>query len=226
MTPLRNGIKLPRRIYVASSWRNEFQPVIVHSLRTAGHEVYDFREPEPGNKGFAWSAIDPDWLGWEPKEYARLIETHPVAREGFNLDKRALDWCDTCVLILPCGRSAHLEAGYCAGQGKQVIFYLRPEKFEPELMYLLGSGFAFDHESLLEQLAKPITPAPSVGVQEGEWKPDKKTMEMLAKGVAIFAPDLVAQLVARWYASRERQDQRLQEFLAVLNATPSKEPTP
>ena len=31
------------RIYVASSWRNPTQPVMVTTLRDAGHEVYDFR---------------------------------------------------------------------------------------------------------------------------------------------------------------------------------------
>lgn len=30
-----------RRIYVASSWRNTYQPGVVAALREAGHEVYD-----------------------------------------------------------------------------------------------------------------------------------------------------------------------------------------
>jgi hypothetical protein len=41
------------RIYVASSWRNEAkQQATVLALREAGHEVYDFRHPAPGNEGF------------------------------------------------------------------------------------------------------------------------------------------------------------------------------
>lgn len=144
-----------RKIYVASSWRNEFHPGIVTSLREAGHEVYDFRNPAPGNNGFAWSQIDREWLGWDCESYAHLVRRHPIARAGFALDKAALDWCDTCVLVLPCGRSAHLEAGYACGQGKRVIFYLRPEKFEPELMYLLGSGFAVDVPSMIAALEVP-----------------------------------------------------------------------
>ena len=31
------------RIYVASSWRDPYQPEVVAALREAGHEVYDFR---------------------------------------------------------------------------------------------------------------------------------------------------------------------------------------
>lgn len=131
----------PRRIYVASSWRNAFQPSIVAELRAAGHEVYDFKNPAPGNQGFAWSAIDREWLGWRPSVFADLITTHPVAADGFGHDKRALDWADTCVMVLPCGRSAHLEAGYACGQRKHVIWWLHEDRFEPELMYLLGNDF-------------------------------------------------------------------------------------
>ena len=31
------------KVYVASSWSNEYQPRIVDFLRERGHEVYDFR---------------------------------------------------------------------------------------------------------------------------------------------------------------------------------------
>ncbi len=54
------------RIYVASSWRNAHQPELVKALQDAGHEVYDFRHPAPGNEGFQWSQIDPNWKDWTP----------------------------------------------------------------------------------------------------------------------------------------------------------------
>jgi hypothetical protein len=130
------------RVYVASSWRNQWQPEIVAALRADGHEVYDFRNPAPGNSGFAWSSIDREWLKWTPEAFRERIQTHPVAAEGYAFDKGALDWADACVLVLPCGRSAHLEAGYMIGRGKRTIVLLHPDKFEPELMYLLGSNIA------------------------------------------------------------------------------------
>ena len=141
------------KIYVASSWRNPIQQVVVAALRNAGHEVYDFRNPAPGNDGFRWSEIDPNWLAWEPRVFSHLLETSPIAAARFKCDKDALDWCDTCVLVLPSGRSAHLEAGYAAGQGKRSIVYLRPDKFEPELMYLLCDGIVHDDDELLRVLA-------------------------------------------------------------------------
>lgn len=48
-------------IYVASSWRNDYQPIVVRELRSEGHEVYDFRNPSHGDKGFQWSDIDANW---------------------------------------------------------------------------------------------------------------------------------------------------------------------
>ncbi|MGR3303774.1 MAG: hypothetical protein ACUZ8I_14915 [Candidatus Scalindua sp.] len=140
------------KIYVASSWRNPMQPEIVNILRDAGHEVYDFKNPAPGNNGFAWSQIDQEWLDWSPEVFVEKLINHPVAKTGFTLDKDALDWCDTCVMVLPCGRSAHLEAGYICGQRKHVIFYLHPDKFEPELMYLLGDDLVCNNKDMLKAL--------------------------------------------------------------------------
>ncbi len=127
-----------RKIYLASSWRNEQQPSVLKRLREDGHEVYDFRNPAEGNSGFGWKACQYDMH--DPQLYVRHITRDPVAAAGFLFDRDALNWCDTCVLLLPCGRSAHLEAGYAIGQGKQTFIVISPEKFEPELMYLLATG--------------------------------------------------------------------------------------
>jgi hypothetical protein len=142
------------RIYLASSWRNAEQPKVLAALRAAGHEVYDFRNPAPGNEGFHWSEVDGGWQSWSLSRYIDSLK-HPIAQYGFQLDKAALDWCDACVLLLPCGPSAHLEAGYATGRGKRVIVLLREDKFEPELMYLLCAGCVTSIPDLLTALALP-----------------------------------------------------------------------
>jgi hypothetical protein len=124
-----------RKIYVASSWRNEFQPEIVRLLREQGHEVYDFRNPPNGSQGFSWSEIDKNWLNWTTEQYRDAIR-HPIAEDGFNSDFDGMKWADTCVMVLPCGRSANTEAGWMKGAGKDV-FVLSLTKQEPELMYLI-----------------------------------------------------------------------------------------
>lgn len=106
------------KVYVASSWRNPWQIGVVRLLRAAGHDVYDFREPEPGVRGFAWSDIDPEWRAWQARAYREALQ-HPIAERGFERDMLALRSCDACLLVLPCGNSAHLELGYAVGAGKK-----------------------------------------------------------------------------------------------------------
>jgi hypothetical protein len=69
-------------------------------------------------------------------EYLAGIE-HPIALAGFASDFDAMKWADRCVLVLPSGRSAHLEAGWFAGQGRRVAVLLNGPLVTPELMYLM-----------------------------------------------------------------------------------------
>ena len=138
-------------IYVASSWRNEHYPEVVTQLREAGFDVYDFRNPPSGDPGFKWGNVDPDYMEWTPQKYRDML-MHPMAVRQFGNDIKAMEACDACVLVLPCGRSAHTEAGWFAGRGKRVLAYI-PEKQEPELMYKLFTGVCCTMDELLEALA-------------------------------------------------------------------------
>jgi len=124
------------KVYVASSWRNERQPAVVQAIRAAGHQVYDFRNPngddlEP-DQGFHWSDIDPEWQSWSPSQFVGALG-HPLALAGYERDYRALESADAVVLVMPCGRSAHLELGFGIGMGKLSVILLSDG--EPELMY-------------------------------------------------------------------------------------------
>ena len=138
------------KIYVASSWRNQYYPEVVARLKDAGHEVYDFRNPPHGGNGFRWTDIDPKALEWGFQQYEQGLR-HPLAERQFAADLEALNWADTCVLVLPCGRSAHTEAGWMAGAGKRVIAYI-PELPEAELMYKLFDAVTGTLDELLKLL--------------------------------------------------------------------------
>jgi len=139
------------KIYPASSWANAHYPDVVRTLRAGGHCVYDFREV---NSGFRW----PPCATW--REYIRQLESDPLVAAAFKRDRDALDRCDVCILILPCGRSAHLEIMYGSAHGKPVIvLFSAAEPLRPDLMYrLLGVGtgglhFATSIDQLLGLLA-------------------------------------------------------------------------
>ncbi len=157
------------RIYLASSWRNTRQPVVAFELREAGHDVYDFRHPggkktDNGieyatptrglpNEGFQWSEIDPKWRDWTPNQYREAVQSQ-IASHGFTQDFRAMQWADTCVLLLPSGRSAHLEAGWMSGAGKRTCL-LMEDKQEPELMNLMLNDICLSMSELIDVLGRP-----------------------------------------------------------------------
>ncbi len=123
------------KVYVASSWRNRYFESVVDALRGAGHEVYDFRNPPGEYDAFKWEKLDSEYMNWTTRQYCEGLK-HPRSEAQFANDIAAMEWADTCVLVLPCGRSAHTEAGWFAGKGCRTIAYI-PEPQEPELMYKL-----------------------------------------------------------------------------------------
>lgn len=135
-------------IYVATSWRNTFQPEVVRLLREDGHEVYDFR----GEEGFSWREVDEKWATWTPSEYLAGLE-HQCALRGFKRDMDALIRCDALVYVMPCGPSASMEMGYAVGAGKFVVVYI-PALKEPDLMvkmaHMVSDNFDDIQERLLE----------------------------------------------------------------------------
>lgn len=111
-------------------------------LSAAGIDCYDFRAPE-GGTGFSWREVDPDAAApgvpakgtdhVSAERYLAMVN-HPRAVEGFAADFAAMERADTFVLVLPCGRSAHLELGWAVGAGKRTAVLL-DDPVEPELMY-------------------------------------------------------------------------------------------
>jgi hypothetical protein len=135
------------KIYVCSSWRNPHYPGVVEHLRSRNLEVWDWRNPPTGGHGFKWQdAGMPDYEHGDKIDAAdwhRLI-SHPVAETGFASDMAGMNWCDVGAILYPCGKSAHMEAGWLAGRGKTVHMVV-PEDTEPDLMVKLFNGRMFRH---------------------------------------------------------------------------------
>lgn len=140
------------RIYVASSWRNQLQNDVVMLLRDRGHKVYDFKNPPNGVPGFSWEAASmPERAKLTADTYVKVLTTSPICALGYQNDMRGMEWADTCLLLLPCGRSAHLEAGWFAGRGKRLII-LTQDGEEPELMALMANHICVSMREVLEVL--------------------------------------------------------------------------
>ncbi len=138
----------PLHIYVASSWRNTYQPEVVEQLRSLGNYVYDFKGPgsgwgsystEEGPGGFGWSEVDRAWQTW-PDDVWKYMQglNHPRVVAGFNRDMDALKLADACVMVMPCGPSASMEMGWACGAGKPTVVYI-PAMREPDLMVKMAN---------------------------------------------------------------------------------------
>jgi nucleoside 2-deoxyribosyltransferase len=80
----------------------------------------------------------------------------PTAEHGFANDWNAMQWADTGVLLMPSGRSAHLEAGYFVGARKPLHILLADQQ-EPELMYLMATSISRSIAELIHWLAQTKT---------------------------------------------------------------------
>lgn len=145
-----------RQIYLASSWRNALQPIVLRELRNAGHQVYDFCHPADGDNGFSWREIDDyNWHNWTNEQFRTALE-HPAAKRGFDYDLEALLCADTIVLLLPAGNDAHLEAGHGGvGTDKDLfVVSLGDNKIQPGLMYKTANKICLSMEELIDAVGR------------------------------------------------------------------------
>jgi hypothetical protein len=131
------------KIYLASSWKNKNVVLeMVEILRSEGHAVDAFCDEE---KRISFNGTELiDTMVEEGLDVTQLtakeMMMHWRVQEAFKEDKKYLDWADAVVMFMPCGRSAHLEAGYAAGQNKKLFSVGGFEKGEFETMYGFANG--------------------------------------------------------------------------------------
>jgi hypothetical protein len=128
------------KIYIASSWKNQEKCLLVaRLLRSVGHEVDCFCDDSTGRYAFHWTEIveKEEDLG-KLDQFGFQADTRTW--RAFREDMKWLDWADAVVLLLPSGRSAHLEAGYKKGQGGQVFILGGFPAGEYEVMYCMADG--------------------------------------------------------------------------------------
>jgi len=121
------------KIYIASSYKS-LEPVRILgvALREIGYDVYVFcDEKEDAYKHSMTIRASSLYRSWTPKtammnKYVQMI---------YESDIRELDSSDILILVLPSGKSAHLEAGYAKGKGKKVFLYGDMELGSYDAMY-------------------------------------------------------------------------------------------
>lgn len=128
------------KIYLASSWKNsQYLKQLAFAMRSWGHEVDCFCDESTGRYVFHWSQFvdtEEELMNYDAIDF---LDDHRT-QKAFKEDKANINWADAVVMYLPCGRSAHLEAGYAKGQGKKLYIIGEFVKGEFDVMYGFADG--------------------------------------------------------------------------------------
>jgi hypothetical protein len=141
-----------KTLYITGSLRNPRVPEIANAIESwkLGWEAFD-----------AWYSAgeraDDCWQYHETlrgHNYFQAIEGYH-AWHVFNFDKHHLDRSQAGLLILPAGKSCHIEFGYLVGQGKPglVLFdTFVPDRYD--VMYRFAHTICRDLDQVKEALKK------------------------------------------------------------------------
>lgn len=143
-------------IYLIGSLRNPEIPNIANRLREAGMEVFD-----------DWYAAGPEadekWRDYERGRGHGYLEGLRgfAANHVFQFDRFHLERADSAVLVLPAGKSGHLELGWALGKGKRGYILLdNPDRWD--VMYLFATGVFNTVEELVDELNASADLVPEV----------------------------------------------------------------
>ncbi len=139
---------MSKSLYIIGSLRNPEIPKIGCELRRRGFDVFD-----------DWFAAGPEaddkWREYEESRgntYKDALSGY-AARHVYSFDVHHLNRCDVAVLVLPSGRSAHLELGWFLGQGKPGFVLMdTPDRWD--VMYKFATNVCFSEEELFDTLSK------------------------------------------------------------------------
>ena len=134
-------------IYLIGSLRNPEVPILANKIRQLGYDVFD-------DWFAAGEKADDAWRDYEIDRGHNLQQALDgyAASHVFEFDKYHLDKSDIGILILPSGKSGHLELGYLIGRGcdSYILYPNEPERFD--VMYLLANKVFDSTDELLYEL--------------------------------------------------------------------------
>lgn len=133
-------------IYLIGSLRNPKVPEIANALRGSGFEVFD-----------DWYAAGPEaddkWRDYEIGRGHSYVEALAgyAAKHVFSFDLEHLNRSKAVVLVLPAGKSGHLELGYGIGRGKAGYILLdTPDRWD--VMYKFATRVTDDLGEIIDEI--------------------------------------------------------------------------
>lgn len=140
-----------KEIYLIGSLRNPEIPAFAREIRDVlGFKVFDdWFSPGPEADDF-WRKYETD----RGRSYEEALKGY-AGTHVYHFDKEHIDRCDIGLLMMPAGKSGHLELGYMIGCGKPgIIFMDSPDRWDVMVQFANenGGGIYFDQDKLFEGL--------------------------------------------------------------------------
>jgi len=131
------------------SLRNPEVPKVAERLREIGWDAFDDWYAAGEKADDAWQAYETG----RGRNFEEALDGY-AANHVFSYDKHHLDRCSAGVLVLPAGKSGHLELGYLIGCGKPsyILYNQMPDRFD--VMYKLATRVFRYTDELIEHLTK------------------------------------------------------------------------
>ena len=136
-------------VYLIGSLRNEKIPHLAKEIREKFSEMEvfdDWYSPGPEADDF--------WRKYEKVRGSTYKEAlnHWACKHIFEFDKFHIDRSNIGIMVMPAGKSGHLELGYMIGQGKPcyILFDEEPERWD--IMVSFAKDIFFKKEDLFKEL--------------------------------------------------------------------------
>lgn len=140
------------KVYVAGSFNHQSLCRMVTTVcRAVGHTVYLFCEPSTQTYHLSKDIRE---LGDAKQLTGQTALLNTTVQRIYELNSEELFKADAVVVVLPSGRSAHLEAGWAKGKGRPIYVYGEMKAGEWDAMYCMVDGIfdLYELDKLLDAL--------------------------------------------------------------------------
>jgi len=136
-------------VYLVGALKNEAIPYLALTLEKEGYSVFaEWHNPGP--------EADMHWQEHEKlkgSSYKEALDGSHV-ENVFYYDKSYIDLADIVVLVMPAGKSGHLELGYATGIGKHTFILLDEEPERYDIMPRFAKAVCNNVSELIEEMGK------------------------------------------------------------------------
>lgn len=135
------------KVYLIGSLRNPDIPAVANAIRQLGFDVFD-------DWYAAGNEADDKWKEYEQgrgRTFEEALDGY-AANHVFEFDKAHLMGAGIVVLLMPAGKSGHMEFGWAVGRGAHGVICIEDDSDRWDVMYRFADKVVRGPGKLLQYL--------------------------------------------------------------------------